>query len=63
MVSGEIRRAQGSTVDTKRGSGNLVYFDGHVDDMSFEEWLNRRSTVTGSRQLVGGDMWFTWPGF
>ncbi len=63
IVSGEIRNVQGSNVDTKRGSGDMVYFDGHVGDMSFEEYLLRRSTENGTKQLVGGWMGFVWPGF
>jgi prepilin-type N-terminal cleavage/methylation domain-containing protein len=60
MVSGEID--EGAFM-TKRGSGDLVYFDGHVGDMSAEEYITRRSTVTGSKQLLGGYLGFTWPGF
>ncbi len=54
MVSGEISYVAGSTFDNRRGSGNLVYFDGHVGDMSLEEYISRRSTANGSLQLLGG---------
>ncbi len=67
MVSGEIKNVGGTTQDTKRGSGNLVYFDGHVGDMSIEEYMVRRSTINGTKQLIGGcyigSTPFIWPGF
>lgn len=63
MVSGEIRKLDNTTIDNKRGSGNLVYFDGHVGDMSIDEYLVRLSTETGTKQLCGGYSGFVWPGF
>jgi len=54
MVSGEIRVDVSGTFDNRRGYGNLVYFDGHVGDMSLEEYILRCSTVNGTLQLKGG---------
>ncbi len=54
MVSGEIRYVGGMVRDSKRGSGNLVYFDGHVGDMRIEEYLVRRDNMAGTKQLCGG---------
>lgn len=46
------------------GRGNLVYFDGHVEDMSSEEYRYiRRATAAGTKQFCGGYLGFTWPGF
>lgn len=59
MVSGEIRETASKT--SLRGSGNLVYFDGHVGDMSYEDYMVRRSTAQGTKQLCGGYSGFTWP--
>ncbi len=44
------------------GSGNLVFFDGHVGDMNTEEFIDRVSTENGMKQLCGGYLGFTWPG-
>jgi prepilin-type N-terminal cleavage/methylation domain-containing protein len=69
MVSGEISNLGGTTFDNRRGSGCLAYFDGHVGSMTFEEYLVRTSTVTGTKQLIGGYYItypgnpFIWPGF
>jgi len=63
MVSGVLDNIQGSTMDTRKGNGNLVYFDGHVGDMSFEEFMQQRSTATGTLELIGGYIDFIWPGF
>lgn len=60
MVSGEI--LEGGNKTSKRGSGNLVYFDGHVGDMTYEEYVVRRSTEAGTKQLCGGYQGFSWPG-
>lgn len=54
MVSGELRQTAGSTFDSRKGYGNLVYFDGHVGDMSLEEYISRCSTRNGTLQLKGG---------
>ncbi len=51
IVSGE-KDVSGKTV--LKGSGNLVYFDGHVGDMKSEEYLLRLSTPNGTKQLCGG---------
>ncbi|OPZ95716.1 MAG: hypothetical protein BWY71_02150 [Planctomycetes bacterium ADurb.Bin412] len=63
MVSGELQNIQGGTMDTRKGKGDLAYFDGHIGDISFEEYLLRLSTESGTKQLVGGYWGFTWPGF
>lgn len=63
MVSGELQNIQSGTTDTRRGKGNLCYFDGHVGDISFEEYLVRLSTSNGTKQLCGGWMGWVWPGF
>jgi len=63
MVSGELQNIQGGTMDTRKGKGDMAYFDGHVGDMSFEEYLLRQSTTNGIKQLCGGYWGFTWPGF
>ncbi len=60
LVSGEL--VIGSKTG-KKGSGNMVYFDGHVGDMAYEEYILRLSTVTGTKQLCGGNTTFVWPGF
>ncbi|HQN00669.1 MAG TPA: type II secretion system protein [Candidatus Hydrogenedentes bacterium] len=59
MVSGEIKETASKT--SLKGSGNLVYFDGHVGDMTYEEYVVRRSTASGSKQLCGGYLGFAWP--
>ncbi len=60
MVSGK-KLAYGQILTL--GSGNLVFFDGHVDDMRYEEFAMRVSTNSGMLELCGGYMGFTWPGF
>jgi prepilin-type processing-associated H-X9-DG protein len=52
-----------STFNNRKGSGNIVFFDGHVDDMSIEEFIIKRSTAQGTIELCGGYEGFTWPGF
>jgi len=43
------------------GSGNLVFFDGHVEDMNSEIFYDRVATQNGMKQLCGGYMGFIWP--
>ncbi len=62
-VSGTITQISGSTFDCRRGSGNICYFDGHVGEMTFQEYIIQRSTSAGTLELIGGYMGFTWPGF
>ncbi len=45
------------------GSGNIVFFDGHVGEMTMQEYITQRSTSAGTLELCGGYMGFTWPGF
>ncbi len=47
----------------RMGSGNLVYFDGHVGSMGSEEFLTQCSNATGTLELIGGYWGYTWPGF
>ncbi len=58
MVSNEVLKA-GQMVTL--GSGNLVFFDGHVEDMNSEIFMDRVTTTNGMKQLCGGYMGFTWP--
>jgi len=62
-VSGEIKYMQGGIMDCRRGSGNICYFDGHVGEMSLEEYIEQRSTAQGTLELCGGNVNFIWPGF
>lgn len=45
MVSGRV---------VKSGSGNMVYFDGHVSDMNYKEYELILSTPSGTISLCGG---------
>ncbi len=62
-VSGVIGQLGGATFNNLRASGNMVFFDGHVDEMPIEEFIMQRSTSAGTLKLCGGYMGFTWPGF
>ncbi len=66
MVSGTFQEtgptfAGGTrTLNRIRGRGNLVYFDGHVGDMTNEEFREKRSTEDGTLELIGMKI-FLWP--
>jgi prepilin-type processing-associated H-X9-DG protein len=60
MVSGTFMFG---TIPKRMGTGNLVYFDGHVGSMTSEEFIIQRSYTQGTLKLIGGYMGFTWPGF
>jgi len=62
-VSGTITQVSGTTFDCRRGSGNICYFDGHVGEMTFQEYIIQRSTSAGTLELCGGYEGFYWPGF
>ncbi len=51
------------TMNRIQGNGNIVYFDGHVGDMTSEEFREKRSTAEGTLELIGGYFGFTWPGY
>jgi prepilin-type N-terminal cleavage/methylation domain-containing protein/prepilin-type processing-associated H-X9-DG protein len=59
MVSRQTIDSFGNEINV--GSGNLVFFDGHVEDMISEEFRLRVDTETGMKQLCGGYIGFTWP--
>jgi len=66
-VSGRITQLGGTTFNNRKGSGNIVFFDGHVDEMPIEEFIMQRSTPEGTLELCGGyyinGSFFIWPGF
>jgi prepilin-type processing-associated H-X9-DG protein len=62
-VSGTIENIGGTILDTRRGSGNIFFFDGHIGELSMYDYIMQRSTVTGTLELCGGYVGFTWPGF
>jgi len=66
-VSGVIGQLGGTTFNNLRASGNMVFFDGHVDEMPIEEFIMQRSTPEGTLELCGGyymnGSFFIWPGF
>lgn len=62
-VSGVIGQLGGTSFNNRSGSGNIVFFDGHVGDMTIEEFIMQRSTAQGTLELCGGYIGFTWPRF
>ncbi len=63
LVLGEREQPESWTFNNKKGSGNLVFFDGHIGTMTLEEFIIQRSTLAGTQELCGGYVGFTWPGF
>ncbi len=60
LVLGEMAQPESSTFNNKKGSGNLVFFDGHVGTLTLEEFIIQRSTPVGTLELCGGYMNFKW---
>ncbi len=62
-VSGVIGQPGGTSFNNTKGNGNIVFFDGHVEEMSIEDFIIQRSTAQGTLELYGGYIGFIWPGF
>jgi len=59
LVLGEMAQPESSTFNNKKGSGNLVYFDGHVGTMTLEEFIIQRNTPAETLELCGGFQGFS----